>query len=106
MQTITTQIRKEEVILCEVLGPGQADELVYCLMRKSPVSTCGQRTTWLSVLFGREVFAPKLSQTQESTLLRKVMHRAQGSRDSPRRLTLVMFWLLVCLRDSTKANVV
>lgn len=39
MQTITSQIRKEEVILCEVLGPGQADELVYCLMKKSPVST-------------------------------------------------------------------
>lgn len=65
-KAITSQIREEEVILCEVLGPGQADESVYCLMRKPPVSTCNQRITWLSVLGSGEVFAPKLSQTQEA----------------------------------------
>lgn len=65
-KAITSQIREEEVILCEVLGPGQADEPVYCLMRKPPVSTCNQRTTWLSVLGSGEVFTPKLSQTLEA----------------------------------------
>lgn len=66
-KSITGHIREDKVILCEVLGSGQADESVYHLTRNSPVSTCGQRSTvWLSILGDGEVFASKPSPTQEA----------------------------------------